>query len=376
MIRADIGRVGADQHTGIGLDQPCDPRADPHRIGSRVIDKTWKDVVGDLPFLCQFIDGTENGVVFHIRDQHVIALPQKSFDGNIQRHGGIHGEDDNFDKDIKCEANEIIGTDIHLDFPSVGATENIMLAAVLAEGTTIINNAAMEPEIIDLANCLNAMGAHVYGAGTNIIKIIGVRKLKGISYKIIPDRIEAGTFLCAGAITGGKVKINNVNPEHMIPIIHKLEECGCNIYVEKNSIELQAPKRLKSVEIRTMPYPGFPTDMQQIFGSMLTISKGTSIIIENIFENRYKYLNELIRMGAKIKVEGKTAVIIGKKKLNGTNVESYDLRGGAGLVVAALAAKGTSIISNIEYILRGYENMEEKLRKIGANIKQVGENNV
>lgn len=277
---------------------------------------------------------------------------------------------------IKCFCDKIKSADINLDFPSVGATENIMLAAVLAEGTTIINNAAMEPEIIDLANCLNAMGARVYGAGTNIIKIIGVRKLKGISYKIIPDRIEAGTFLCAGAITGGKVKINNVNPEHMIPIIHKLEECGCNIYVEKNFIELQAPKRLSSVEIRTMPYPGFPTDMQQIFGSMLTISKGTSIIIENIFENRYKYLNELIRMGAKIKVEGKTAVIIGKKKLNGTNVESYDLRGGAGLVVAALAAKGTSIISNIEYILRGYENMEEKLRKIGANIKQVGENNV
>lgn len=273
---------------------------------------------------------------------------------------------------IKCSCDKITATDINLDFPSVGATENIILAAVLADGTTTINNSAMEPEIIDLANCLNKMGAKIKGAGTNVIKITGVTKLKGTGYKVMPDRIETGTFLCAAAITGGKIKVNNIIPEHVVPVIHKLQEAGCEIEVEKNYIILEAPKKLKAIEIKTMPYPGFPTDMQQIFGAVLCLARGTSVIIENIFENRFKYINELIRMGAKIKIEGKTAVITGVRKLSGTTVEGHDLRGGAALILAGLAAKGKTNVENIEYVLRGYENIDRKLNMLGANIKEVG----
>ncbi len=272
---------------------------------------------------------------------------------------------------IKCKCEKIIGNTIHLDFPSVGATENIMLASALAEGETIINNAAMEPEIEDLQNMLNRMGAKITGAGTNIIKIVGVKSLKEVSYTVMPDRIEAGTFLCAGAITEGKIKLNNVNVEHIAPVINKLEECGCKIEILKNSVKLEAPKKLKNVDIKTMPYPGFPTDMQSVFATVLTVSKGTSIVVENIFENRYKYTNELKRMGAKITVEGKTAVIKGVKRLNGTKVTSTDLRGGAALVLAGLQAKGKTTVNNIEYILRGYENLDKKLSMIGAKIKQI-----
>jgi len=274
---------------------------------------------------------------------------------------------------IKCSCDKIQSADINLDFPSVGATENIILAATLAEGTTVINNAAMEPEIIDLANCLNKMGAKIYGAGTNVIKITGVNKLKSIGYKIMPDRIEAGTFLCAAAVTGGKITVNNIVPSHITPVIHKLEEAGCKLDVQKNHINIEAPKRMKSIEIKTMPYPGFPTDLQQIFGSMLTTAKGTSIIIENIFENRFKYINELKRMGAQITVEGKTAVITGTKKLTGATVQGNDLRGGAGLILAGLAAKGRTTVNNIEYVFRGYENIDKKLTMLGASIKEVGD---
>ena len=273
---------------------------------------------------------------------------------------------------IKCSCDKIIGADINLDFPSVGATENIVLSAVLAEGTTIINNAAMEPEIEDLANCLNKMGAKIQGAGTNIIKITGVKSLKSVGYKVMPDRIEAGTLLCAAAITGGKVKVKNVIPEHIIPVVHKLEEAGCKLNVQKSSIEIEAPKKLKAIDIKTMPYPGFPTDLQQIFGSMLTVAKGTSIIVENIFENRFKYISELKRMGAKATIEGKTVVITGKRKLIGANVQSHDLRGGAGLIIAGLAAKGKTKLDNIDYVLRGYENIEEKISLLGGKIKKVG----
>ena len=226
----------------------------------------------------------------------------------------------------------------------------------------------MEPEIIDLANCLNKMGAKIEGAGTNVIKIVGVKKLKDISYTVMPDRIEAGTLLCMTAITGGKVQLNHVIPEHISPIINKLEECGCKIEQGKDYVFLDAPKKLKAVDIKTMPYPGFPTDMQSVFVGMLTTAKGTSIVIENIFENRYKYIPELKRMGAKATVEGRTAVINGVRKLSGTTVKSTDLRGGAALITAGLVAKGRTKVTNAEYILRGYENLDEKLRKLGANI--------
>ena len=270
---------------------------------------------------------------------------------------------------INCSAEEIIGSEINLDFPSVGATENIILSSVLCKGATTIVNAAMEPEIVDLQNFLNKMGAKIEGAGSNIIKIIGVNNLKDVSYNIMPDRIEAGTLLCAVAITGGSVFLKNVNPIHIKPILDKLKETGCILDIQKDKIFLKAPKRLKAVDIKTMPYPGFPTDMQAIFVSLLCLASGTSVVVENIFENRYKYTQELKRMGAKIKIEGKTAIIKGTRKLYGTNVNATDLRGGASLVLAGLASKGETQINDIKYILRGYENLYEKLTSLGANIK-------
>ncbi len=269
---------------------------------------------------------------------------------------------------ITCKCDKIVGANIDLDFPSVGATENIILASVYAEGVTTITNAAMEPEIVDLAKCLNKMGAKIEGAGTNIIKITGANKLKDINYTVMQDRIEAGTLLCAGAITGGNIILNYKTPEHITPILNKLEESGCKIKIEKDKVYLQAPKKLKAVDIKTMPYPGFPTDMQSVFASTLTLAKGTSMIIENIFENRYRYAAELKKMGAKITIEGKTAVIKGVRKLSGAKVKSTDLRGGACLVLAGLVARGTTTVTNIEYILRGYEKLDEKLTNLGAKI--------
>ncbi len=269
---------------------------------------------------------------------------------------------------IECKCDKILTKNIQLDFPSVGATENLMLASVLGNHEITINNSAMEPEIVDLANFLNRAGAKIYGAGTNIIKIKGVERLKEVSYKIMPDRIEAGTFLIAGAITGGTIKVNDVVPEHIAPVVAKLRECGCEIITDKKSIYLSAGKKLKAVDIKTMPYPGFPTDLQPIFSTLLTISKGTSIITENIFENRFKFIQEIKRMGAKATIEGKTLVIKGVKKLHPANVESTDLRGGAALVIAGLSAKGKTRVKKLQYLLRGYEDFDKKLRLLGADI--------
>ena len=270
---------------------------------------------------------------------------------------------------IKCTAEKIVGKQINLDFPSVGATENIILASVLSEGTTTIINAAREPEIVDLQNFLVKMGAKIKGAGSNQIVINGVQQLKDVSYNIMPDRIEAGTFLCLAAMVGGNITLENVNPNDITPVIAKLEEAGCDIKTEKNKIQINSPKKIKPLEIKTMPYPGFPTDMQSIFVSLLTIAKGTSIMIETIFENRYKYAQELIKMGAKITVEGRSAIVKGTRKLYGANVKATDLRGGAALVIAGLSAKGKTTIENIDYILRGYENFDKKLRSIGGEIE-------
>ena len=212
------------------------------------------------------------------------------------------------------------------------------------------------------------MGAKIEGAGTNVIKITGVKKLHDISYTIMPDRIEAGTLLCMVAATGGKATIHHMVPEHISPILRKLEECGCKIAEKKNSVLIEAPRKLKAVDIKTMPYPGFPTDMQSVFASMLTTAKGTSMIIENIFENRFRYVPELKRMGAKSTIEGKMLVITGARKLSGATVRSTDLRGGAALITAGLVARGKTKVTDIEYILRGYEKIDEKLRQLGANI--------
>ena len=292
-------------------------------------------------------------------DLHIKALRKLGI--NIEEESGY----------IICSRDKIIGADIHLDFPSVGVTENIMLASVLAEGETTITNAAMEPEIVDLQKFLNRMGAKVSGAGENVIKIQGVKELKNVSYNIMPDRIEIGTFLCMTAITGGHSIINNVNNEDIKSITSKLEEAGVKIKQEKSKIEIISPKKLKAVEIKTMPYPGFPTDMQSVFGAMLTNAKGTSVIVENIFDNRFKYLNELKKMGAKVSIEGNIAIIKGSKRLYGAEMEASDLRGGAALCTAALGAKAKSTIDNISHILRGYENFDKKLQKLNAQIEVV-----
>ena len=272
---------------------------------------------------------------------------------------------------INCITEKIIGTEINLDFPSVGATENIILSSVLGEGETTIINAAMEPEIVDLQNFLNKMGAKVEGAGTYIVKVIGVKKLKDVGYNIMPDRIEAGTLLCAAVATKGNIELSNVNVEHIKPLLQKIEEAGCQIQFENDIVRLNASKRIKAVNIKTMPYPGFPTDMQSVMAAILCTASGTSVIVENIFENRYKYTQELQIMGAKFQIEGKTAIIKGVRKLYGANVRATDLRGGASLVIAAVAAKGKTRIDNIEYILRGYEKLDEKLNSLGANIKVI-----
>ena len=272
---------------------------------------------------------------------------------------------------IICDAEKIKGEKIDLDFPSVGATENAILASVLAEGTTTITNSAREPEIIDLQNFLNKMGAKIIGAGTNEIQITGVKKLKDISYNIMPDRIETGTFLCLAVATKGNLILENTNAEHITPVITKLQEAECKIEIEKNKIKINSNKKIKALDIKTMPYPGFPTDMQSVFSAMLTTAKGTSIIVENIFENRFKYTQELNKMGAKITVEGKSAMIRGVRKIYGANVKATDLRGGAALVLAGLSAKGVTKVDDIEYILRGYENFDKKLRNINADIQMI-----
>ena len=267
-----------------------------------------------------------------------------------------------------CKCDKIIPAEIQLDFPSVGATENLMLASVFTDGETVIRNVAMEPEIEDLQKFLNRMGAKVSGAGSNEIRIQGVKKLKEVSYNIMPDRIETGTFLCYAAMTGGLITLNDVNFENVLPVLSKLEESGCKIYREKNKIILEAPKRLKAVDIQTLPYPGFPTDMQSVFLSMLTTAKGTSIVTENIFENRFKCVSELTRMGAKISVSGSCAVVKGVRKLVAANLMATDLRGGAALVGAAIKAKGITVIYNCDFIERGYEKLEYKLKQLGVDI--------
>lgn len=273
------------------------------------------------------------------------------------------------DENIKCTTEKMKPSEIILDFPSVGATENIMLASVFIEGTTKIINAAMEPEIEDLQNMLNKMGANIKGAGSSIIEITGVENLKNVDYRVIPDRIEAGTILCAVAATNGELVLKNVLPTHMKETLEKLKECGCFIEQSNNSIRLKTPATLKCVNIETQPYPGFPTDMQSIFVAMLIKAKGISYMKENIFENRYKYVPELKKMGVNIIQEDNKIKITGEKTIKATNLKAMDLRGGAALVIAALQADGTTEISNIEYILRGYEHLDQKLEKLGAKIK-------
>ncbi|MFV0528385.1 MAG: UDP-N-acetylglucosamine 1-carboxyvinyltransferase [Lachnospiraceae bacterium] len=272
---------------------------------------------------------------------------------------------------IIAKAEELQGNHIFLDMVSVGATINIMMAASMATGRTIIENAAREPHVVDIANFLNSMGANIKGAGTDVIRVRGVEKLTGTDYSIIPDQIEAGTFMVAAAATKGNILIKNVIPKHLEAITAKLEEIGCVVEEYDDAVRVIANCRLKKTQVKTLPYPGFPTDMQPQIAVTLSLAEGTSIVTESIFENRFKYADELSRMGANIKVEGNTSIIDGVVKLEGARVSAPDLRAGAALVVAGLAASGITIVDDIVYIQRGYENFEEKLRGLGATIEKV-----
>ncbi len=272
---------------------------------------------------------------------------------------------------IKAQAEKLKGSHIYMDVVSVGATINIMMAAALAEGQTIIENAAKEPHIVDLANFLNSMGANIKGAGTDVIRIKGVQKLHGTDYAIIPDQIEAGTFMFAAAITKGDILVKNVIPKHLESITAKLLEIGCEIEESDDAVRVVAAKPLRHTHVKTLPYPGFPTDMQPQITVALALSEGTSIVTESIFENRFKYVDELTRMGANIKVEGNTAIVDGVKKYTGARLASPDLRAGAALVMAALAAEGYSVVEDIHYIERGYEDFHIKLQSLGAQIEKI-----
>jgi len=273
---------------------------------------------------------------------------------------------------IEASAPEgLKGTSIYFDFPSVGATENIMMAASLAEGTTILENAAEEPEIVDLANYLNKMGAKIRGAGTDTIRIEGVDKLHGADYTIIPDRIEAGTYMIAAAMTGGDVVVENVLPEHQKPLIAKLREAGAVVEEDIDKVRVIGKNPLKAVSIKTLPYPGFPTDMQAQMMAMMVIAEGRSKVTETVFENRFMHVVELNRMGAQISTEGRSAVIDGPCKLTGCDVRATDLRAGAAMILAGLVAEGTTRIGDLHHIDRGYENIVAKLKKLGADIERV-----
>ena len=274
--------------------------------------------------------------------------------------------------DIKSNGGKLKGNNIYLDVVSVGTTINLMLAAVKAEGLTVIENCAKEPHVVDLANFLNSMGANIRGAGTDVIKIRGVEYLRGITYSIIPDQIEAGTYMAAAAATRGVVTVKNITPKHLDSITAKLREIGCEIEEYDEAVRVDARgKNLTRCNIKTMPHPGFPTDCQPQFVAMLTSCNGTSIINENVWDNRYQYISELQRMDAKISVEGRLAIIEGGRPLKPASVKATDLRAGAAMIIAALTANGTTVISNIQYIERGYEEVVEKFRELGADIKKV-----
>ena len=274
---------------------------------------------------------------------------------------------------IEAKAKRLKGATIYFDVPTVTGTENLMMAATLAEGVTVLENAACEPEVVDHANALISMGAVIEGAGTSIIKIRGVKNLRPLDYRIIPDRIETGTYLSAAAITGGDVNITCCMPEHSEALINKLREAGVKIEREDDRLTVKGSDRISSADIKTMPYPGFPTDMQAQFMALMAVSEGTSLITENIFENRFMHVAEMKRMGADIKVEGSTATVTGVKTLKGAPVMATDLRASASLIIAGLAAEGTTIVDRVYHIDRGYERIEEKLKLLGAKIERVKE---
>ena len=305
------------------------------------------------------------GCNFGVRpiDQHIKGMTALGADVDV-KNGFVYAD---------ARDGRLHGARIYLDKVSVGATMNIMLAAVLAQGRTIIENAAREPHIVDLANFLNSMGADVRGAGTDTIKVNGVDKLHGGSYAIIPDQIEAGTYMVAAAATGGEVLVKNVIPRHLECISAKLRETGTIVQEYEDSVLVKGASTLRRVNIKTLPYPGFPTDMQPPMGALMCMAKGTSVITEGVYDNRYKYTNELRKMGAEIQVDGRVAVIEGGKRLTGAPVHACDLRAGAAMVIAGMCASGTTVVDDVRFIERGYENFVGKLKALGADIECVDE---
>lgn len=294
-------------------------------------------------------------------DQHLKGF--RALSADVEKEHGM----------VIAKADHLIGNHIFLDMASVGATINLMLTASLAEGKTTIENAAKEPHVVDVANILNSMGANIRGAGTDKIRIYGVEKLHGTTYSVIPDQIEAGTFMCAAAATGGSILVKNVIPMHLECITAKLIEMGCIVTEYDDAVRVKAGDMVRNAQIKTLPYPGFPTDMQPQMATVLSVANGYSTVVESIFENRFKYIGELNRMGAKIQVEGSTAFIKGVSGLKGTQVSAPDLRAGAALVIAGLMAEGFTIVDDIVYIQRGYEDFEGKLRGLGADIEKVSD---
>lgn len=274
---------------------------------------------------------------------------------------------------IYVRAGELTGADIHLDFPSVGATENIMAAAILAKGTTVIRNAAKEPEIIEEQNFYNRLGARIRGAGTDMIRIEGVKSLRSvpIDYTVIPDRIEAGTYILGAVISGGEITLKDIIPEHLESLMAKLKEAGVEVEADEDRIRVKVPRRLRAVDVTVLPYPGFPTDLQPQMAATLSLAEGTSVLTENVFSGRFRYVDELIRMGANIRVEGRSAIVKGVPGFTGATVVAPDLRAGAAMVLAGLAAKGRTIVEDVQLLDRGYEKIEEKLGKLGARIKRL-----
>ncbi len=292
-------------------------------------------------------------------DQHIKGLQAMGAEVKVEQ-GYVH-----------AKATRLKGARICTDMVTVTGTENLMMAACLAEGETIIENAAREPEVVDLANCLVSMGARISGAGTDVIRIQGVDKLHGATHAIMPDRIETGTYLCAAAITGGDIRLLKTSAAYLDTVVDKLMDAGCEITVERDAIRLVAPKRLKAVSLRTAPYPAFPTDMQAQFMAINCVADGVATIRETIFENRFMHVNELMRLGANIQIEGNNAIVRGVDKLEGATVMATDLRASASLVIAALVAQGETVIDRIYHLDRGYERIEEKLAKLGASVKRV-----
>ena len=306
-----------------------------------------------------------------------VALPggcnigSRPIDQHLKGFRALGAEIDIEHGKISAEAEHLRGTHLYFDVVSVGATINVMMAAAMAEGLTIMENVAKEPHVVDVANFLNSMGANIKGAGTDVIRIKGVAKLHKTEYSIIPDQIEAGTFMFAAAATKGDVTVLNVIPKHLEATTAKLVEIGCEVEEFDDAVRVVATKRLKSTHVKTLPYPGYPTDMQPQIGVTLALCEGTSVITESIFENRFKYLDELARMGAVVKIEGNSATIEGVEKLSGARISAPDLRAGAALVIAGLATDGITIVDDIVYIQRGYERFEEKLRSLGGMIERV-----